>query len=600
MALKFYDGPAGQFNYDDTQFTVSSENGLLRYIGSETRGENINIPQGIKNISGMFENSILVTPPVIPNGVENMVRTFAGCRQLQHYPNMPGTVVSAYEAFAGSTFDETRNSVSADATLNYINSEMNNEIDEIVYNWQNENIWIEETFSLKGNYDKAEKKLINNELHARLAIAEARMDGLKMEENHLGMEVVRLKKMGAPSNFMEDTLRIKGLQIKNVEKEIANIKAELRYRNPTVLDILKANTVEHKQNLISIGQKITRSLIRKIDDMRQMTSNIKGNFYRATEVAQLKWDQKILEAELKINQRDIQRTAKIYNKLMPGICGASAEINHIKESLKAFKANLGHQDYQVQSGLTDLGKKFVEYMYNTMAEKTARITENEGELAKVRLRMDMISHNLSPTERRESIDIIQNISQKLGEITQSARDASQEKIASYEKISEAKENNHVTSYEKEMTAKEITDRYPAAIRNVETFSAVDYNSNVFPGKSTVKPEEQLGQYLYSEVPHVVAVYTNDERNQMIDETLNRIKTPKEERNWEAVEEKVHIKEDHAEILTASIRQDPDVSERRGNNVMDTYNGQKAVSDSQEQRASQPQRTENTSVGEGRG
>ena len=600
MALQVYNGPAGQFNYDDTQFTVSTENGLLKYIGSETRGENINIPQGIKDISGMFENSIITTPPLIPNGVEKMVRTFAGCRQLQHYPNIPGTVVSAYEAFAGATFDEKRNNISADATLNYIYEEMNNEIDGIVFNWQNENLWIEETFSVDGNYDKAQKNLINNELHARLAISEARIDGLKMEENHIGMEVARLRKMGAPSNYMEDTLRIKGLQIKNVEQEITNIKSELRFRNPTVLDILKTNAVEHKQNLISAGQKITKSLIRKTDDMRQLASKIKGNFYRATELAQLKWDQKILSAELKINQKDIQRTAKIYNMLMPGICSASTTINNISESLKAFKANISGQDYQIKAGLTDTGKQLVEYMYNTMATKEARLKENEGELAKVRLRMDVISHNLSPLERAQSLDVIQSISQKLSEITQSARDASQEKISSYEKVREARENNHITPYEKEMTAKEIIDRYPAAIRNVETFSAVDYDSDVFPGKNTAKPEEKLGQYLYNEVPHVVAVYTDEERNQMIDDTLNRIKTPKEERNWEMVEKKVHVKEDHAEILTASIREDYDVTERKSSNVMDTYYGQKAVSGSEEQKEAQPQRNGNQSVGEGRG
>lgn len=602
MGLQFYNGPAGQFNYDDTQFTVSSENGLLKYTGSETRGENIAIPQGIKNISGMFENSILVTPPIIPNGVENMTRTFAGCRQLQHYPNIPGSVKTAYEMLAGSTFDEHRNNISPDATLNYINDEMNNEIDSIIYNWQSENIWIEETFSLDGNYDKAQKGLINNELRARLSIAEARMDGLKKEENHIYMEVTRLRKMGAPSNYMEDTLRIKDLQLKNVEKEIENIKAELRYRNPTAMDILKTNTVEHKQNLISVGQKITNGIIRKVDDMRQMASNIKGNFYRAAELAQLKMDQKILSVEQKINEKDLQRTAKIYNKLMPGICAASSKINTIKESLKAFKANLSGNDYQIKQGLTNTGKKLVEHMYNTMATKASRYEETEGELAKVRLHMDTISHNLSPIERRESIEVIQNISQKLSEITQSARDASQEKISSYEKVKEAKESNHVTEFEKEMSPKEIVDRYPAAIRNVETFSAVNYDSNVFPGSNSVKPEEQLGGYLYNEVPHVVAVYTDDEKNQMMDDTLNRIKSSDGVKKWEVVEEKeVHVKEDHAEILTASIREDYDRNERRTPDVVrDSYAGQQAVANSQEQRQEQPQRADNTSVGEGRG
>ena len=580
MALQFYDGPAGQFNYDDTQFAVSGTTGLLRYIGSETRGENIVIPYGIKNCTQMFSNSIIVTPPEIPNGVEDISMMFSGCKQLQHYPNIPSTVRVTYGAFQGSTFDPRRNTVPEDPTISFINQEMNNEIDEIVNNFQAENISIEQTFAKKGDLTKANTKLINNELRARLAICSARLESLKKEENHLNVMIEQFRRNGAPVNYMEDTLRIKNLQISNVEKEMDNIRQEMKYRNPSVIDILKANAIEHKQNLISIGQRITNSILNKVSEMRHPSSGVKGNIYRASEVSQLKYDLKTLEAQQKINEKDIEKTANLYNKLVPGICAVSSTINNMKESLHAFKAKLTNEEYVKQSGLTETGKKLVNRMYETMATKLSYAAETEGRMEKVRLKLDTILYNLSPTERRHSIDVIQNISQRLSEITQSARDASHEKITSYEKIREAQENNHVTAYEKEMTAEEISDRYPEAVRSAQSYSVADYDTTVYPGKNKEEPIATLGLYLFNELPHQEAIYTQEEMNKKFDDTLNNISSyssPKDREILERTEEHtVHVKEDHAEVLVAQEE------ETKRPSVMDTAAGQRAMQGYQEQ------------------
>ena len=65
--LKYYKGPLGNFEYDDVEFRVFTY-GVIKYIGKETDGTKIKIPEGILDCSYMFETCNLITPPVIPAG----------------------------------------------------------------------------------------------------------------------------------------------------------------------------------------------------------------------------------------------------------------------------------------------------------------------------------------------------------------------------------------------------------------------------------------------------------------------------------------------------------------------------------------------------
>lgn len=128
----FYEGRLGKFTYNTANFELRyrySETGvfeILVYRGEEMDGSKIVIPDGIKDISYMFENALISLPPVIPESVEIMDYTFkdchlliagAGlpvnlkrcgflyknCRSLQCGSNMPDTVVSAPYMYDGCT-----------------------------------------------------------------------------------------------------------------------------------------------------------------------------------------------------------------------------------------------------------------------------------------------------------------------------------------------------------------------------------------------------------------------------------------------------------------------------------------------------------------
>ena len=78
-SMVHYQGRIGDFWYDPNEFRFvenQTHMGGLRerfaYIGNETDGRNINIPDGILDCIGMFEkNQQLETPPRIPSSVKN-------------------------------------------------------------------------------------------------------------------------------------------------------------------------------------------------------------------------------------------------------------------------------------------------------------------------------------------------------------------------------------------------------------------------------------------------------------------------------------------------------------------------------------------------
>ena len=94
MAIVHYEGELGIFDYDDDQFEIN-EREYLRYIGKETDGSKIHIPEGITNCGEMFfDYRCLQKPPVIPDGVKDCRRMFAECKNLKEAPVIPKGVKS--------------------------------------------------------------------------------------------------------------------------------------------------------------------------------------------------------------------------------------------------------------------------------------------------------------------------------------------------------------------------------------------------------------------------------------------------------------------------------------------------------------------------
>lgn len=90
-----YEGTLGSFDYDPKQFELhivevpetqdfpAGQYETLRYIGNETNGNKIHIPEGITNTSMMFMNSDITCMPKIPEGVEHADSMFSGCESLK-------------------------------------------------------------------------------------------------------------------------------------------------------------------------------------------------------------------------------------------------------------------------------------------------------------------------------------------------------------------------------------------------------------------------------------------------------------------------------------------------------------------------------------
>lgn len=112
----------GSFDYDDTQFKID-ENGMLKYIGSETDGSKINIPYGVVNLSGTFAGTNITSIPKIPDTVMDINGAFADCKQLTSVEGLPNSIILADGAFENCTgitsvdFPETSCFFSLDGTF---------------------------------------------------------------------------------------------------------------------------------------------------------------------------------------------------------------------------------------------------------------------------------------------------------------------------------------------------------------------------------------------------------------------------------------------------------------------------------------------------
>lgn len=90
-----YEGRLGKFTYNTGEFELRhryTETGvfeILTYRGNELYGENIHIPDGIVNISYMFENKSIKTAPMIPATVKIADYAFKDCVSLQQGASLP-------------------------------------------------------------------------------------------------------------------------------------------------------------------------------------------------------------------------------------------------------------------------------------------------------------------------------------------------------------------------------------------------------------------------------------------------------------------------------------------------------------------------------
>lgn len=87
-----YSGTLGEFDYDPKEFAIgyktiynkdksaSTDVPVLRYIGDKTAGNDVDIPEGVKNLDYTFEgNKKLETVPKIPDSVESAHCAFMDC-----------------------------------------------------------------------------------------------------------------------------------------------------------------------------------------------------------------------------------------------------------------------------------------------------------------------------------------------------------------------------------------------------------------------------------------------------------------------------------------------------------------------------------------
>lgn len=100
MAIKSHNGRLGEFEYDDTQFSIADEErSSLIYIGEETDGSKIEIPRGVVDLTNTFASSNITSPPRIPYGVKVMKSTFVNT-EITEMPDIPDTVKILDGAFA--------------------------------------------------------------------------------------------------------------------------------------------------------------------------------------------------------------------------------------------------------------------------------------------------------------------------------------------------------------------------------------------------------------------------------------------------------------------------------------------------------------------
>lgn len=95
MAMKEYSGPLGTFSYDDEKFQLSSDEEFLHYIGKETDGSKIRVPEGLVDATNLFKGTNIVSAPRLPESVTKADYTFMECDALVEPGVLPRGLKSA-------------------------------------------------------------------------------------------------------------------------------------------------------------------------------------------------------------------------------------------------------------------------------------------------------------------------------------------------------------------------------------------------------------------------------------------------------------------------------------------------------------------------
>ncbi len=108
IMMKQYSGYLGKFEYDDTQWTVKDSNHspipgreILHYVGQETDGSKIVVPDGLIHATALFWHTDIVTPPVLPASVKDADFVCYHCAHLVEPIVFSENVESIEAAMAG-------------------------------------------------------------------------------------------------------------------------------------------------------------------------------------------------------------------------------------------------------------------------------------------------------------------------------------------------------------------------------------------------------------------------------------------------------------------------------------------------------------------
>lgn len=105
MIRKYMDD-AVSFEYDDEQFE-SRNNGQLRYIGKETDGSRIRVPNGIVDGTAMFEDTGIQSAPTLPDSIKIMSNMYRGCADMKDPGQIPEGVTDIDGAYSYTGIRET-------------------------------------------------------------------------------------------------------------------------------------------------------------------------------------------------------------------------------------------------------------------------------------------------------------------------------------------------------------------------------------------------------------------------------------------------------------------------------------------------------------
>lgn len=118
--LIHYKGGLGDFTYNPNEFQIEQINvepdgygnaggpmPILKYIGRETDGDKIKIPDGVASLTLTFADTHITSAPVIPSSVESTSYMFSNCENLINADiKIPSKVRSTAAMFAGCSMLE--------------------------------------------------------------------------------------------------------------------------------------------------------------------------------------------------------------------------------------------------------------------------------------------------------------------------------------------------------------------------------------------------------------------------------------------------------------------------------------------------------------